>query len=176
MEKTVLRFQGDVSKLNQKVLRFEDFMKNNMNERMDVDIKSPDNMDFLPSQDEVIDAVGNLIEQVSGWDMEVFKQYVAELFGIEKASHKDIVMWIMLEVNKYHQAEVNIKGEDFVKKNKRDELPFELIELDYAMICEKIYRKLRGLQEDEKPTPTYIKKMVDICKEYLVEDDEEEEE
>ena len=76
----------------------------------------------------------------------------------------------------YFYWKENIKGEDFVKKNKRDELPFELIELDYAMICEKIYRKLRGLQEDEKPTPTYIKKMVDICKEYLVEDDEEEEE
>lgn len=168
MEKEIdwLKYRGNV-------MGFGDFCK--MNERMDMEIKSTSEADFYPSHDDVLNAVGNVIEQVSGWDMEVFKKYVAEQLCKDKASRKDIVHWIMFEVNKYIQAEINIKGEEYIKKDKRDKLAFELIELDYAMIVEKLMRKLRGLSEDDMPTPIYIKQMVDICKDYIMDDEEEEE-
>lgn len=159
-----LKYRGNV-------MGFDAFCK--LNERMDMEIKSTSEADFYPSQDDVINAVGNVIEQVSGWDMEVFKKYVAEQLCKDKASRKDIVHWIMFEVNKYIQAEINIKGEEYIKKDKRDKLVFELIELDYAMIVEKLMRKLRGLSEDDMPTPIYIKQMVDICKDYIMDDEEE---
>lgn len=159
-----------------KVLKFDAFVK--LNERLDVEI-TPDEITVSPSQDEVLNAVGSLIEQVSGWDIEVFKRYVAEQFGIKKASHKDIIQWIIMESNKYCQAEVHLKGEEYVKKNKREKLPILLINFDHAMIVEKIYRRLRGLEDDDKPTPTFIKKMVDIFNECVPcnsgEEEEEEE-
>lgn len=171
-----LKYRGNV-------MKFDDFCKNRTNEALEMDIKSPDGVEIIAHQDDVMDAVGNLIEQVSGWDMEVFKKYVGEQMGKKRASHKDIIQWIMQEVNKYCHSQVTIKGEEYVKNNKRDALSSELKELDYYMIVERIYRRLRGLDEEDMPSPLYFKRMVEICKEYLVdkeknefEEEEEEEE
>lgn len=172
----LLKYQGNLKKLNQQVFTFDEFVRNKLYERMDADIKSTSDVVLSPSQDDVLNAVGSKIEQICGWEIEVFKKYLAEKLGTDKITHRDIVRWIMLEADKYYKGEVSIKGKEYLKPNKIKEFTNRLIGLDYYMIVEKLMRRLKGLAEDDRPTPIYIKQMVDLVADCVPEDEDEEEE
>lgn len=174
MEKKVLGFQGNVSKLNQKVLKFDEFVKHKMNERMDVEI-TPTDVLISAQHREVLQNVSNKVEQICGWELSILLDHIAKEYHQESAGYKDLVMWVTNEVKKYFQGEVSLKDNSFESEETEDKLAVGMMNVELGMIVEKIVRRLRGLSEDDEPIPTYIKKMEDVVGECLPNDDEEEE-
>lgn len=107
---------------------------------------------------------------------------MAKEFRLNKATDSNIIAWLYLKIGDMHSNNVNIKGKDLVKKDKMAELRIALDGLDVEMVAEKIYRRLKGLDYDDKPTPTFIKDIIRILCEYtkmsihIPDDDIEEEE
>lgn len=153
------------------VMKFGDFCKS-VNERMEVSISANDVL-ITPDQAAVLTAVGNKIEQICGWNMEVLLKHIAEEYQISQASHEDLVIWIEQEVQKYFRPEVIIAGGENIR-GKESEFLTAMQQLDYGMCVEKIVRRLRGLEEeDKKYPPLYLKRMKDLVREILDEKEDE---
>ena len=164
MEKMILRQLGNV-------MKFGDFCKS-VNERMEVSISANDVL-ITPDQAAVLTAVGNKIEQICGWDMDILLKHIAEEYQISQASHEDLVIWIEQEVQKYFRPEVILAGGETIK-GKEAEFLIAMQQLDYGMCVEKIVRRLRGLEEeDKKYPPLYLKRMEDLVREILDEKEDE---
>lgn len=154
MEKMILRQLGNV-------MKFGDFCKGN--ERFDVEVNAPDDIYLESDQEEVLSKVGSKIEQICGWNKELLMDYIAKEYKIEKASHKDLVIWITNEVRKYYQAEINVKGEEKLPLDKKDAFVAELLDIDFGMCVEILVRKLRGMDdENKKYPPIWVKKLADL--------------
>lgn len=158
MEKMILRQLGNV-------MKFGDFCKS-VNEWMEVSISANDVL-ITPDQAAVLTAVGNKIEQICGWDMDILLKHIAEEYQISQASHEDLVIWIEQEVQKYFRPEVIIAGGENIM-GKEAEFLTAMQQLDYGMCVEKIVRRLRGLEEvDKKYPPLYLKRMKDLMDEVM---------
>lgn len=169
MEKMILRQLGNV-------MKFGDFCKS-VNERMEVEVMTPDDVIVIHDYQEVMDAVGSLIERVSGWDFAILMKHIGEEYQLEYVSEEDLVMWVHQQVQDYFKPDVEIRGEvGAIKKGKESDFTIALQQLDFGMCVEKIIRQLKGLEEnDEKYPPGYFKKMADIMDEYITDGKEAEE-
>ena len=165
----------DLLKYRGNVLKYEAFCK--MNERLDVDIQSPDEIIVGTELDEIItNAVSSLIEQICGWDIDILKAHIAKEFGKKNASRKDMIIWLMQQVDNYINQEIDIKGEDFIRKDKREEFLTGLLAINYKMIIEKLIRRLRHIDDDDKYPPIYIQELIELIDDCIEDTDEEEEE
>lgn len=170
-----LKQRGKVQKSHLLVLGFEEFV----NEALEVEVKNPNEVEITSEQDDVLSKVESKIEQVSGWDIDILMDYIADQFQEKEVTQKDLIQWIMLEINKYNHADINIKGETYIPKNKRGDFEFGMLSIDYQMMVEKIVRRLRGIEDDEEDTPVYVQsllKLLDDCMPDGKDDNEEEEE
>lgn len=176
MEKKVLEYQGNLKKLNQKVLTFDEFIenKNRTNERMEVEIMAPDDVVINHDYSDVMNIVGSKIEQICGWDFSVLMKYIGDEYQIEFVNEEDLVMWVHQQVQDCFKPDTEIRGEvGAIKQGKESEFAIALEQLDFGMCVEKLIRKLKGLEEnDEKYPPNYFKKMADLMDEYIRSDKE----
>lgn len=157
----------DMEQLRGKVLTFAAFI----NEKMDVRLK-PNGICVEPD-DDVYNAVGNKIEQICGWDLDVLEQYLARIYNLSKPSKKSVMIWLTMEVSRFYNNEISLTGEEHIKAGKEDVFISKIRHLDFEITVERLMRKLRGLpDESAKYPPTYVPRLADLVRTYCKEDAE----
>lgn len=154
-----------MEKNRDRFLKFDQFVKERLNERMEVKIEKDDLI--LTPEEECFNSCWSIIEQQCGGDVNALKKYISIEYDIEEPTSKDIINYIMEIVDDYFNKGIKIiKGEHYVKHGKMDDFIKALTEIDYNMCVEDLIRKLLKVKDKDTP-PAYAMEIFQVMAEYL---------
>lgn len=143
------------------VLKYDQFV----NEHLNVSIKKEDVC--LSPDKECFDSCWAIIEQQCGGDVEALMKYLTNEYDIEEPTYKDVLIYIMELVDDYFNKGISfIEGEQYIKHGKKADFILALVNIDYKMCVEDLFRKLFKVDDEDNP-PMYDDEIMRTLTEYL---------